>query len=512
MLHTPFRLGIATLPAELVNIEVGRVFWVNADTMENAQRLVASTIAAQDVASEVVLVSTGESARSWLKLDPAAGPNKIRLLRLVETQEGLNHFFAEMRCIQDLSHKFLILFTSFSEWGGGQGEVVIRRLANLLAGCQTHSCAVLIVTYGNRLMLGPILEGKLNVWLSGFASLRTDGPDEVYQVSYWCNGRGVSAGQSVHLAWDPIVRWHRRPSDPIVMQPMNDSDLIVSNSVALEGLPQLSEHWKLMPSNHAVYEEALTLQAATIIFSIQTVSQIDEVLYYIHSLRLNRGQNIKLVVREMKKPILRFMDDTCFHDCGVSAITPWSAKLARFLVQITALRGQTIEYPSLPDIGEVLASRKLLDGKGYQIPATFCATVMQVLDNPIGIHYAKGVLVLLIPVSGLSGTQILSACHPQRKGDVMTLWKDSLVLFLPYCNIHDVDFVLNRFFGLAIDELFFEKTVIYARPGIESYLDQIRIAPPVVLDALPAYDDGPEAPCSDSGRTGPDRIVLFQDH
>ncbi|MCH4143504.1 cellulose biosynthesis protein BcsE [Acetobacter peroxydans] len=482
---TSFKMGVSSLPEDIQSMGTGRVFWVNTEDLVDARRLIASTITIQDPHCGLSLITPAEEdPRTWLELDPNRGPGTVHLATLVQVRQGLDSFFEEMACIQPLADRLLIVLTSFQAYLGETDAALAQRMASLAAGVQRHDCTVLLVTYGEKLMLGPEVEGHLNTWLSGFASLRANGAAFTYQLSYWCNAQGISVNQTFPLTWSADGGWENTQTSSSAQQFVSDSDLIVGCSAVLEGLPPISADWKVFDTNKDVYDYALSLQAATVIFCLQKIEQIEEILQDVHFLRLNRGNRLKVIVREMGKPILRLMDETCLVQCGVSAIIPWSATLARFLIQVRAVQGQTFDYPSLPDIATVLDNRRLLDMKGYQRTDVFCDAVQHILNISIGTTNEKGLLVLLKPVQGLSVREVLSVCNPQRNGDIVTTWDKGVVLFLSFCSVKDIDLVLSRLFGLPVQDLFMEKTILYSEGSIHDTLVHIRRTP--VAMSVPA--------------------------
>ncbi|MBS1081163.1 cellulose biosynthesis protein BcsE [Gluconobacter kondonii] len=511
---TSFKMGVLSLPEDMQSMGTGRVFWVNTEDQKIARRLIASTITMQDPQCGLSLIASGgEDPRTWLELDPHRGPRTVHLARFVQVRQGLDSFFEEMACIQPLAGRFLIVLTPFQSWLGETDVALAQRMASLAEGCQRHDCAILLVTYGEKLMLGPELEGHLNSWLSGFASLRANGAAFTYQLSYWCNAQGISVNQTFPLTWSVAGGWENAQTSSVAQQFVSDSDLIAGCSAVLEGLPPMSADWKIFDTNKDVYDYALSLQAATVIFCLQTIEQIEEILRDVHFLRLNRGNRLKVIVREMGKPILRLMDETCLAQCGVSAIIPWSATLARFLIQVRAVQGQTFDYPSLPDITTMLDNRRLLDMKGYQRTDVFCDAVQHILSISIGNTNEKGLLVLLKPVQGLSIREVLSVCNPRRNGDIVTTWDQGMVLFLSFCGVKDIDLVLGRLFGLPVQDLFMEKTILYSDGSIHDTLMQIRRTPAAAsLSATGAADVASFLPAKTKPvRVRPRPTVLFSE-
>ncbi|WP_263312652.1 BcsE family c-di-GMP-binding protein, partial [Enterobacter hormaechei] len=62
--------------------------------------------------------------------------------------------------------------------------------------------------------------------------------------------------------------WHLAQQEETVVQPRSDEKRILSHIAVLEGAPALSENWTLFESNEALFHEARTTQAATLIFSL----------------------------------------------------------------------------------------------------------------------------------------------------------------------------------------------------------------------------------------------------
>lgn len=92
----------------------------------------------------------------------------------------------------------------------------------------------------------------------------------------------------------------------------------------LEGAPPLSEHWSLFDNNEALFEEARTTQAATVIFSLTQNNQIENLARQIHALRRQRGSALKIIVRE-NTASLRATDERLLLGCGANMVIPWNA-------------------------------------------------------------------------------------------------------------------------------------------------------------------------------------------
>lgn len=109
--------------------------------------------------------------------------------------------------------------------------------------------------------------------------------------------KGVSARQQLTVRHHE-GQWELAQKEEAEIQPRSDEKQILSNVAVLEGAPPLSEHWTLFDNNEALFNEARTAQAATLIFSLQQNSQIEPMARSIHTLRRQRGSALKILVRE----------------------------------------------------------------------------------------------------------------------------------------------------------------------------------------------------------------------
>ncbi|KAF0656104.1 hypothetical protein L247_05545, partial [Salmonella enterica subsp. enterica serovar Worthington str. BCH-7253] len=101
--------------------------------------------------------------------------------------------------------------------------------------------------------------------LFGLASLRFQGDQHLFDIAFWCNEKGVSARQQLLLCQQD-ERWTLSHQEETAIQPRSDEKRILSHVAVLEGAPPLSEHWTLFDNNEALFNDARTAQAATIIF------------------------------------------------------------------------------------------------------------------------------------------------------------------------------------------------------------------------------------------------------
>jgi cellulose biosynthesis protein BcsE len=160
-------------------------------------------------------------------------------------------------------------------------------------------------------------------------------------------------------------KWHVAQQEETVVQPRSDEKRILSHIAVLEGAPALSENWSLFETNEALFNEARTTQAATIVFSLMQNNQIETLARQIHTLRRQRGSALKIVVRE-NNTSLRATDERLLLGCGANMVVPWNAPLSRCLTLIESIQGQQFNRHVPEDISTLLSMTQPMKLRGYQ--------------------------------------------------------------------------------------------------------------------------------------------------
>lgn len=221
----------------------------------------------------------------------------------------------------------------------------------------------------------------------------------MFDIAFWCNEKGVSARQQLLLCQQD-ERWTLSHQEETAIQPRSDEKRILSHVAVLEGAPPLSEHWTLFDNNEALFNDARTAQAATIIFSLTQNNQIEPLARRIHTLRRQRGSALKIVVRE-NIASLRATDERLLLGCGANMIIPWNAPLSRCLTLIESVQGQQFSRYVPEDITTLLSMTQPLKLRGFQPWDIFCDAIHTMMSNTLLPADGKGVLVALRPVPGI---------------------------------------------------------------------------------------------------------------
>lgn len=140
-----------------------------------------------------------------------------------------------------------------------------------------HHCSLLVINpCNNSDKQSSLLMGEYRS-LFGLASLRFQGDQHLFDIAFWCNEKGVSARQQLLLCQQD-ERWTLSHQEETAIQPRSDEKRILSHVAVLEGAPPLSEHWTLFDNNEALFNDARTAQAATIIFRLHRTTKSSRLL------------------------------------------------------------------------------------------------------------------------------------------------------------------------------------------------------------------------------------------
>ncbi|WP_436857340.1 cellulose biosynthesis c-di-GMP-binding protein BcsE [Citrobacter tructae] len=471
-----FSIGISSLWDELRQMPAGGVWWVNTDRPEDAISLANQTIASQQETAKVAVICMGDDPNKLIKLDHNHGPEKIQLFSMPNSEKGLHFMSRDLLCSLD-PHEYLFIFICANNaWQNTQAEQIRLWLDKMNKWTRYHHCSVLVINPGNNndkqfsLLMGEYRS------LFGLASLRYQGDQHLFDIAYWCNEKGVSARQQLTVRYHD-GKWALAQQEEAEIQPRSDEKRILSNITVLEGAPPLSEHWKLFDNNEALFNEARTAQAATLVFSLQQNSQIEPMARSIHTLRRQRGSALKILVRE-NIASLRATDERLLLGCGANMVIPWNAPLSRCLTLIESVQGQKFSRYVPEDISTLLSMTQPMKLRGFQKWDMFCEAVHNMMNNTLLPADGKGVMVALRPVPGIRVEQALTLCRPHRTGDIVTIGGNRLVLFLSFCRVNDLDTALNHIFPLPTGDLFSNRMVWFEDSQISAELVQMRLLSP----------------------------------
>jgi len=470
-----FILGINALQEELNHMSVGGVWWLNADTKNDAVNLINQIIISQDPAAKVAVIAPSKILSDEIKYQKNVGPKFIHLFSMPDSGEKLGVLSRDLMCSINPAQTLFIVLYPENAFDKTDEQALKSDLQELSAWATQQQCSLLLINTGNTINKQYSLLLNAHHSISGLARLMSN---HHYDVAFWCNERGVSAGQRLALQYRDNL-WHVLYDTHNIPQNYGDENTIISHIDVLEGAPELSDSWQIYENNERVFESASLANAATVIFYFSQKNQLIELTHQIHTLRIQRGNALKIIVRE-KYGKLRAADVQLLLNCGATLVIPQEVSLPRSLNMINSVQGTHFSQAISNDLDTIIRQTKPQELKGYQSKEVFSNTINELIQNPILPTDHKGILVALRPLAGLRPKQAITVCRIKRMGDIVTIGEDCLMLFLANCHLNDMHSVLQRLFPLKLSNIFSHCLVWYTDEQITAQLYRFKIKQPIV--------------------------------
>ncbi|WP_434030483.1 cellulose biosynthesis protein BcsE [[Pseudomonas] boreopolis] len=448
-------LDITGMPAEFTGLQAGGLYWVACAGADHADLLAAGVLARSGTAGLAVLAGLGRSPAPSLELLPAEeGPARVRLYQCPagKVRRALPRLADEMAgaagrigalCIVQCPATALEAFDDarLAQWCG-----------RLQQWARTGRYTVLLLCHGEVAALAPRLL-PLHRSCSGVAQLHPHRGALQYLVHFWANQSGVVAHREfqVERAGRSLGLIAAADEPAPVVREGGDRFLHLAQARALEGAPPFSPAWRLYESWSTLVVPALQAQAASVVFAIEENAQVDALAHLLYRLRSERGNGLKLVVREMA-PCLRYADERLLLQCGASLIVPANIPLPRFLTLLETIQGQRW-YGQLPEDPERLVrAHRPPDVEGVVDALRFRQIVGDLFAQEDGM--VESAVLALQPVAGLRPEQVLQQLRIRRRGDLACIHGRQVWLFLFACRSDGVERALENLFRLPWREMF----------------------------------------------------------
>lgn len=467
-----FSLGVRKIWDELAVMQAPGFYWVNIERQIDANLLCQQLIRNQSENTRAALICSGLKPEKLLTNIEHSGPKKLPLFSLPAQKKALQHLTNDLMRALRPQQRLFILFAPASLWQTFTSEEMQQWVRHIQQWLDAQNCTLLVLCHSSGINKIKNQLVSQHRYLQGLASLQWQQDNAQYVVSWWSTEKGVTANQLVLLEADEQGWFMAEEVQQVLPQSRNDEHLYLAETSILEGAPPLSTNWQLLESNAALAQRAMSAHAATVIFALNQSEEIDEIAHQIHNIRRQRGNTVKIVVREMNAS-LRYSDERLLLACGANLIVPHVAPLSRFLTMLEGIQGQRFSRHVPEDINALLEALRPLQLKGYLPPVEFSQSVLLLMNNTLLPEDGKGVLVALRAVPGLQARQALTLCHLRRYGDVVTVSDNRLVLFLSTCRVNDLDTALSHIFRLPVTEAFSNRMVWYQDEEIISEMHRM---------------------------------------
>jgi cellulose biosynthesis protein BcsE len=502
-----FSLGMKQFWNGLAQMQARGLYWVNTDSQEAAYRLSGQALEAQRGEVPVSLffpqhnlICAQDENRladdNILLTHLRDHPKKTFYYQFTDGKKAFLGLPADINRLPNYAASLMILILPATHCQDVNDKQLSRWLSKIQSGANSKGATLLIICYGNGINA---VKSRLHLYhrnIYGLADLKTDVEPNQWGISWWHDSLGAEAN-TLYPITPRENGWEIQKDAPssASTQTGDDQWMLLAERSVLEGAPALSERWFLFDGNEALTERATHARSATVIFALGGNDEVEVLARQIHLLRIQRGNGLKIVVREMNSS-LRYVDQRLLQACGANLVVPHAARLSNFLTLLDDLQNLTFTRHVPQDIDVLLDSRLPTHHKGYLPLPVFCEVMRDIWDHAALATESRGILISLRPATGISPQQAMSLCSLRRDGDILTVTERHLYLFLSNCLVSDVENVLAFLFNLPVKEVFTSQTFWSHELDIQTEVRRLSAKPPVakpVAEAQPfvAHKAGP---------------------
>lgn len=489
---TPIHLAIAGLPAEFVEMRRGGVYWVAAAGSAPTDLLGAGVLASAGALEDAVLATIGRGVEPMLALLSAEqGPARLRLFQRSHhgMQQALRGLVDDLPRTANTGTRLSVVQFPVAALEGWDDVRLGRWCQQLQRWAEQAGQVLLLLCHGEVATLVPRLL-PLNRACAGVAQLHPHRGALQLLLHYWANSHGVVAQRAFGVVQEGnalrrLVETEATDTSA-TLGSGSDRDLFLAQSDVLEGAPPLSSAWRLYEGWGGLLPAALQAREATVVLAITENAQVDALARLLHHLRHERGDALKLVVRELQ-PCLRYADERLLLQCGGNLVVPADTPLARLLTLLETVQRQRWQGQLAADPEPLIRAHRPPSISGLVNAARFRQIAGERIDQD-GSAVESAVLALQ-PVAGLRAEQTLQQLRIRRQGDLACVYRGQVRLFLFGCRRDAVEQALGNLFRLPWRELFdgYQRLAEYDiaamnASGSDPDADLLPAAP----DALPA--------------------------
>lgn len=311
----------------------------------------------------------------------------------------------------------------------------------------------------------------------GYSSLQSiDKKTFLYHVYYWGLNTGMGGESETYLTLndDQSLTPQSKIGNAQTASPLNidDESTIYISHTAIEKNQKTSDAMICSPNNDSLEKSLTTISRATIVLSCSTQNEVRLLGICIYTLRKTFGHHIKIIIREMQ-PCLRYSDEMYLLQSGINLIIHFGTRFSSMLSSIEILRGQILTRALPSSTEELLNFHSQTEKiKGYTTNDRFIDYTSESLVH-LDISQTEFALIKLELLPNISPEAYLDMCQIQREGDVMTVCRSAIYLFLQGVRMTDLPVALRNIFTLPIRDIFSSQTTFTALGSVERELPNI---------------------------------------
>jgi len=485
--HSVTKLGILGLPQAAGQIEPGRIVAILSHHPAARQSLIAGLVA-QNIGSQQIAIAQNTPAETLMGLMESVGidgyaacrNNELFVFTLATDCKVQADKLGAQACIEEFDYfalpaSSLIIIDGAEQLFSTTATFNLHKTLNTIRQwikARQHKLLFLFSEEASTENLRQLLRTEEGA-LDGLVFLDSDGGHYNWSIDYWITAEATFSSRSFSLGLNGNSTLLVATGAEIDMlqstvRAAPDQDRVVASLAAIDEEKGVPPHWERAISLDEILKISKEMVAATIILAHDDTTQFEHLLKVIHALRHQCGRGLKLVIRERTKR-LRYTHELLLTALGASLVVYADVGFSRFLSLLRGLQGQRFSHEIATDFNAALATIMPPKASGYLPPATFSTNVIETLERgqAMGLESALTRLTINPETPHIDA---LKACQTKRHGDIFTVDKDFLYIFLFACREPDIDATLERLIDVPLG-VFFEAEVRY--PTYESILTVI---------------------------------------
>lgn len=326
-----------------------------------------------------------------------------------------------------------------------------HELEDFIHFLQKEHITVLLAVYGNHPAELRKLLQAVQLDFMGFSEINFRDGMWTYHINFWRTPNGNYNNYNVPL----ILKDHRFEVGKLDLSDLQvsviDRGLVFTSSKELKQASGDVENFFLLPSNEALFQKALSLLAATVVFTFSKDMDAVELGMNIFRLRKERGFDLKIFVIISSEGVRQETEAFLFA-CGAVVLQKQSSLqhaiqviTSTFEIRFTRTIAATFEEIHKKFVG--------IQQKGIVEPQKFIELLEPVFQDVDAEYVGKGALVEMRPRDGISVEDLMQCFHPKRRGDIGTIAGDRLWIFFSGCTPTGLEISFNHSFSFSVDQL-----------------------------------------------------------
>lgn len=466
-----YSLGIPGLPVLIDDLVHGGLYSINVETVSSRLHLIAQ-ILHENLSRQIpcVLITPLPAAEFLARCGPqlrdylehCIEKQELRLFNMIGDYAknifrfGPEQFLSELTYFDVPEASFIICDQADSLFTMQDQAIAVdqaKAYRNWMQKTDSTALFLFLRTSGDNLMAANY--HALTDYFSGAATFSMQREILMLSVDFWRSPEGAMAARALPLSLGQDARLRVVDEKTAGATPVavgrtiaiatDDHDIYYMGDDLDTVLPMNGGKHKKNLSLIGIMHDSQDAMAATVILTYTKAMELRQLAEAVHTLRLRRGNELRIVVRE-SGIFLRYYNELLMLRLGANLVIHENVALARIPLLIESLRGQVFRQELNVNFDEAISSILPSRKNGYLAVEQFCEEVQTVVNQARSLS-VPCVMARLRHPQQCSAVQSIRRFHITRSGDLITADEHYCYLFLHACPEVNFENALTRLLG-----------------------------------------------------------------